>query len=138
MYGPGGPGGFPPQADPNSFPAFPAGGFPQIPPGSWGAGGGGFPPAPGPFGPCPGPMDPYGGPAAPGGMLVSSISLHIQYKLCHVLYFPSSLWWETTNQPSFFSYNLKGGLPVFFSLDVFFVLGFSGAVLSAQAILNLA
>lgn len=76
MYGPGGPGAFPPPAGPSSFPAFPAGGFPPIPPGSWGPpAGGGFPPAPGPFGPGPGPMGPYGGPAAPGGMLVSTFTV---------------------------------------------------------------
>uniref|UniRef100_A0A3Q3W863 Galectin n=1 Tax=Mola mola TaxID=94237 RepID=A0A3Q3W863_MOLML len=74
MYGPGGPGAFPPPAGPSSFPAFPAGGFPPIPAGSWGPpAGGGFPPAPGQFGPGIGPMGPYvflGGPAAPGGMLM--------------------------------------------------------------------
>lgn len=75
MYGPGGPGAFPPP-DPSAFSAFPAGGFPPLPTGSWGpSAGGGFPPAPGPFGPGPGPMGPYGGPAAPGGMLVSPSQL---------------------------------------------------------------
>uniref|UniRef100_A0A8C5E6Y0 Galectin n=1 Tax=Gouania willdenowi TaxID=441366 RepID=A0A8C5E6Y0_GOUWI len=70
LYGPGGPGAFPPPAGPGSFPTFPTGGFPPIPPGSWGNAGGGFPPAPGPFGPGPGPMGPYGGPAVPGGALM--------------------------------------------------------------------
>uniref|UniRef100_A0A3Q1FEW7 Galectin n=1 Tax=Acanthochromis polyacanthus TaxID=80966 RepID=A0A3Q1FEW7_9TELE len=71
MYGPGGPGAFPPPAGPGSFPAFPAGGFPPVPPGSWGPpAGGGFPTAPGNFGPGPCPMPPYGGPAAPGGSLM--------------------------------------------------------------------
>ncbi len=69
MYGPGGPGAFPPDGGPG----YGGGMFPPVPPGSWGSPGGGFPPQPGPpggFGP--GPMGPYGGPAAPGGMLVSN------------------------------------------------------------------
>lgn len=48
------------------------------------------------------------------------------------------MWWETTNQPSFFSYNFKGVDLFFFPTDVFFVAGFSIAVLPTQAILNLA
>uniref|UniRef100_A0A3Q3KA53 Galectin n=1 Tax=Monopterus albus TaxID=43700 RepID=A0A3Q3KA53_MONAL len=79
MYGPSGPGAYPPPAGPGSFPAFPAGGFPPIPPGSWGPpAGGGFPPAPAPgsYGPGPGPTGPYGGPAAPGGMLPYDLPLH--------------------------------------------------------------
>ncbi|XP_028421130.1 galectin-3 [Perca flavescens] len=76
MYGPGGPGGFPPPAGPGSYPAYPAGGFPPIPTGSWGPpAGGGFPPAPGSFGPGPGSMGPYGGPAAPGGMMMAPFDL---------------------------------------------------------------
>ncbi|KAM9708903.1 galectin-3 [Menidia menidia] len=71
MYGPGGPGAFPPPAGPGSFPAFPAGAFPPIPPGSWGQlPGGGYPPAPAPFGPSGGPMGPYGGSAGPSGALM--------------------------------------------------------------------
>ncbi|XP_061599765.1 galectin-3 [Cololabis saira] len=69
MYGPGGPGAFPPSA--GSFPAFPAARFPPIPTGSWGPpAAGGFPAAPAPFGPGSGPMGPYGGPPGPGGTLM--------------------------------------------------------------------
>ncbi|XP_028834648.1 galectin-3 isoform X1 [Denticeps clupeoides] len=77
-YGGGPPGPYhnmPYSGGPPSFPhapapGFPGGGFPAVPPGSWGQPAGGFPAqpgAPGSFGH--GPMGPYGGPGAPGGML---------------------------------------------------------------------